>query len=150
MGGCCLAGPWSSPYHLPSRNHSSSLRCMPRWGVCTTARTIWFYLRQPINHLLSTRCIKKLLRIAKGYAALRSLHDHPYNVHIFGLLHTSLRQRSELLLARRCHGNLLPRDATVILPRAVVLQYRLLSRRYPSIQSRTTPWRWGSSRSSRL
>jgi len=42
-----------------------------------------------VSYLPSIKCIKKSLRIAKGYAALRSLHDHQYNVYEYAYLVSS-------------------------------------------------------------
>ncbi len=46
-------------------------------------------LGRAVSHLPSTECIKKPLRIAQGYAALRSLRDHQYNVYEYAYLVSS-------------------------------------------------------------
>jgi hypothetical protein len=46
-------------------------------------------LCRTVSHIPSTECIKRPLRIANGYAALRSLHDHQYNVYKYAYLVSS-------------------------------------------------------------
>ena len=46
-------------------------------------------LGRTVSHLPSTKCVKKSLRIAQGYAALRSLRDHQYNVYEYAYLVSS-------------------------------------------------------------
>ena len=52
-------------------------------------RTVSTVLPQP-------ECIKKPLRIAKGYAALRTLHDHQYNVYEYAYLISSVPSSNDI------------------------------------------------------